>query len=110
MPHAAKPEILAPAGDADCLRAAIENGADAVYFGLKDHNARARYNFDLDELPNVMALLHRRAVRGYVALNTLAFSRELDELELICAYRGWSMRSSAETWLGSLARAMLSDY
>src|SRR5262249_13618243 len=44
-----RPEVLAPAGDAECLRAAIENGADAVYFGLKDHNARARAtNFELD--------------------------------------------------------------
>jgi putative protease len=75
---------LAPAGDADCLRAAIENGADAIYFGLKDHNARARaQNFDLRDLPELMQMLHRRAVRGYVALNTLAFPRELDDLERI---------------------------
>src|SRR2546422_7574153 len=80
----AVPEVLAPAGDTDCLRAAIENGADAVYFGLKDHNARARAtNFDLDELPALMHLLHRRSVRGYVALNTLVFSEELDDLEPI---------------------------
>jgi putative protease len=79
-----KPEVLAPAGDRDCLRAAIENGADAVYFGLKDHNARARAtNFDLDELPDLMRMLHRRNVRGYVALNTLVFSKELDGLETI---------------------------
>jgi putative protease len=75
---------LAPAGDVDCLRAAIENGADAVYFGLKDHSARARArNFDLDGLPDLMRRLHRRAVRGYVALNTLVFSKELDQLEPI---------------------------
>ena len=62
--------------------AAIENGADAVYFGLRGHNARARAaNFDPAELPEVMALLHRRGVKGYVTLNTLAFPRELDELE-----------------------------
>jgi putative protease len=79
-----KPEVLAPAGDPLCLRAAVENGADAVYFGLQSHNARARAtNFDLDGLPDVMRLLHRRGVRGYVALNTLVFPRELDELELV---------------------------
>jgi putative protease len=78
----AKPELLAPAGDRTCLIAAIENGADAVYFGLRGHNARARaVNFDPTELPEVMELLHRRGVRGYVTLNTLAFPRELDELE-----------------------------
>ena len=77
-----RPELLAPAGDRTCLIAAIENGADAVYFGLRGHNARARaVNFDPLELPEVMDLLHRRGVRGYVTLNTLAFPRELDDLE-----------------------------
>lgn len=77
-----KPELLAPAGDRTCLIAAVENGADAVYFGLQRHNARARAaNFDGADLPNVMTLLHRRGVRGYVTLNTLVFPRELDDLE-----------------------------
>ncbi|GAC1464883.1 MAG: DUF3656 domain-containing protein [Isosphaeraceae bacterium] len=77
-----RPELLAPAGDRACLIAAVENGADAVYFGLTTHNARARAaNFDGGELPEVMALLHRRGVRGYVALNTLVFPRELPDLE-----------------------------
>lgn len=77
-----KPELLAPAGDRDCLRAAIENGADAVYFGLQKHNARIRAsNFDGHDLPEIMATLHRRGVRGYVTLNTLAFPGELESLE-----------------------------
>src|SRR5208283_4598955 len=51
-----KPELLAPAGDKTCLLAAVENGADAVYFGLKRHNARIRaMNFDGAELAEVMA-------------------------------------------------------
>ena len=76
------PELLAPAGDRTCLVAAIENGADAVYFGLQGHNARARAaNFAVDELPEVMALLHRRGVKGYVTLNTLVFPGELRGLE-----------------------------
>ncbi len=78
----AKPELLAPAGDRSCLIAAVENGADAVYFGLERHNARIRAsNFDGAQLPEVMALLHRRGVRGYVTLNTLVFPHELPELE-----------------------------
>src|SRR4051812_34759659 len=82
--RAAKPELLAPAGDRTCLVAAVENGADAVYFGLKGHNARARaVNFDPEELPEVMALLHRRGVRGYVTLNTLVFPGELEPVEAI---------------------------
>jgi len=73
------PELLAPAGDWDCVRAAIENGADAVYFGLDTgFNARARAtNFTIDDLPRLMATLHRRGLRGYATLNTLVFSDEL---------------------------------
>ena len=77
-----KPELLAPAGDWDCLKAAVENGADAVYFGLQEHNARARAtNFNVERLDEIFAFLHRRDVRGYITLNTLVFSRELDALE-----------------------------
>ena len=78
-----KPELLAPAGDQDCIRAAIENGADAVYFGLDSgFNARARAkNFSLAELPAIMAELHRRGLAGYVTLNTLIFPSELPEVE-----------------------------
>ncbi|NUN50069.1 MAG: U32 family peptidase, partial [Candidatus Brocadiae bacterium] len=76
------PELLAPAGDWDCIRAAVENGADAVYFGLSRFSARARaQNFTPGELPGLMAFLHGRGVRGYVAFNTLVFSGELEEAE-----------------------------
>src|SRR3954470_6359614 len=80
---AAIPELLAPAGDWDCARAAVENGADAIYFGLDaGFNARARAtNFPLDQLDGLLAFLHGREVNGYVTLNTLAFSSELAGLE-----------------------------
>lgn len=76
-------ELLAPAGNWECARAAIENGADAIYFGLDiGFNARARAtNFHLGELPQLMLMLHRQAVRGYVTLNTLVFTDELPALE-----------------------------
>jgi putative protease len=79
------PELLAPAGDWDCIRAAVENGADAVYFGLEDgFNARARAtNFDLENIAQIMSFLHRRGTKGYVTLNTLAFSDELSHLQTI---------------------------
>src|SRR4030095_11103526 len=79
----AKPELLAPAGDHDCIRAAIENGADAAYFGLNSgFNARARArNFPIRELPDILAELHGRGLRGYVTLNTLVFPSELPEVE-----------------------------
>jgi len=82
MTHRIKPELLAPAGDRTCLLAAVENGADAVYFGLQRFNARIRANnFDGADLPEVMALLHSRGVKGYVTLNTLVFPAELAEVE-----------------------------
>lgn len=73
-------ELLAPAGDWEALRAAVANGADAVYFGLAHFNARHRAtNFAREELPRVVEFLHARNVRGYVTLNTLLFSDELPE-------------------------------
>src|SRR3954447_1380104 len=76
-----KPELLAPAGDWEAMRAAVANGADAVYFGLSNFNARARaHNFTLEELPEVMHFLHARNVKGFVTLNTLIFSDELESV------------------------------
>jgi putative protease len=76
------PELLAPAGDWECLRAAVANGADAVYFGLPRFNARLRaHNFTEEELPEVVAFCHRHGVKAYVAFNTLVFTSELDDAE-----------------------------
>lgn len=72
-------ELLAPAGDWECLRAAVANGADAVYFGLPRFNARLRAeNFTMEELPEVVAFCHRHGVKAYVALNVLIFTEELN--------------------------------
>jgi U32 family peptidase len=72
------PELLAPAGDWEALRAAVANGADAVYFGLDQFNARHRAsNFTLEQLPEVMAYLRGHNVKGVVTFNTLIFSGEL---------------------------------
>ena len=77
-----KPELLAPAGDWECARAAVENGADAIFFGLDRFNARMRgKNFTEADLPDLMAYLHERGVRGYVTFNTLVFSNELEDAE-----------------------------
>ena len=74
----ARPELLAPAGDWECARAAVENGADAIFFGLERFNARMRaHNFSVADLPALMTFLHRRGVRGYVTFNTLVFTEEL---------------------------------
>src|ERR1022692_324561 len=78
--HASRvlPELLAPAGDWDCAKAAVENGADAIYFGLDKFNARMRAdNFTEADLPRLMEFLHRRGVKGYVTFNTLVFENEI---------------------------------
>jgi putative protease len=76
------PELLAPAGDLDCAKAAVENGADAIYFGLERFNARMRaHNFTEADLPRLMEFLHRRGVKGYVTFNTLVFENEMADAE-----------------------------
>jgi putative protease len=76
------PELLAPAGDWECAKAAVENGADAIYFGLEKFNARMRaHNFTEADLPKLMKFLHRRGVKGYVTFNTLVFQNEMAEAE-----------------------------
>src|SRR5262249_39559303 len=80
-----RPEILAPAGDAECLRAALRSGADAVYFGLREgFNARARAgNFALEGLPETVGEIHRAGARAYLALNTLVFEPGLPFVERV---------------------------
>src|SRR5437763_15866552 len=71
------PELLAPAGDWEAMRAAVSNGADAVYFGLSQFNARHRAtNFTLEQLAEAMAYLHGHNVRGHETFNTLLVSDE----------------------------------
>ena len=71
-------ELLAPAGNWDCARAAVANGADAIFFGLPRFNARMRAdNFTEVDLPELMEFLHRHGVKGFVAFNTLVFPSEL---------------------------------
>ncbi len=81
------PELLAPAGSVESLQAAVDNGADAVYFGIAgpdNFNARVRAkNIPREKLRETMAFLHRRGVRGYVTLNTLVHVEELAEIETL---------------------------
>ena len=73
------PELLAPAGDFECLVAAVAAGADAVYVGGRSFSARAyAKNFDTDELSRAVEYCHLHGVKLYVTLNTLLYDRELD--------------------------------
>jgi len=70
---------MSPAGHWPQLNAAVEAGADSVYFGLTHFSARAKVGFSLEELPEAMATLHRRGVKGFITFNTLIFEHELKE-------------------------------
>src|SRR6266404_1671739 len=77
-----KPELIAPAGNMECARAAVANGADAVYFGLEKFNARMRAeNITEKQLPELVRFLHEHNVRAFCTVNTLIFTDELDEAE-----------------------------
>lgn len=74
------PELLAPAGSFEALKAAIAAGADAVYFGGGDFNARINAkNFTNEELKQAIDMLHSCKRKAYITLNTLVHERELDD-------------------------------
>ena len=79
------PEILAPAGSMEALKAAVRTGADAVYLGAGNFNARRNAtNFTMDELGEAIEYCHVRGVKVHLALNTLVSDREIeDTLEII---------------------------
>lgn len=82
MPRArVKPEVMSPVGGWPQLRAAVEAGADAVFFGVEAFHARAKVGFTNEELPDLMRALHERGVMGFVTFNVLVFDRELREAE-----------------------------
>ena len=75
-------ELLAPAGDFESLVTAITAGADAVYFGLKEFNMRARAkNFKISDLPDIKNIAGR--VKKYLTLNTIIYDSELEKIEKI---------------------------
>jgi U32 family peptidase len=92
MPSRPVPELLSPAGSLDAARAAIANGADAIYLGAERFNARDDgAQLTLDELDQACRLAHARGVRVYLTLNTLVKPSELtDALTLLgeCIDRG----------------------
>ena len=67
-----RPELLAPAGDMECLCAALDFGADAVYLAADRFGMRQRAeNFTLDDIPSAVAFAHVAGVKVYVTVNTL---------------------------------------
>ncbi len=75
------PELLAPAGQMESFWAAVENGADAIYLGLKQLSARASAtNFSLEELAVLLPFAHKRNVSIYVALNSLLTASDFPKI------------------------------
>ena len=110
MAEAARPELLAPAGCWESLKAAAANGADAVYFGVETFNARLRAeNFKVADLPEVMAWLHRRGLKGFLTFNVLVFTDELSraaELLLAADAAGVDALIVQDIGLAALAQAL----
>ena len=75
-----KTELLAPAGNMETLKAAVQNGADAVYIGGKMYGARAfANNFTLDEIKTALKYCHLYSVKLYVTANTVIFENEIED-------------------------------
>lgn len=79
-----KPELLSPIQDWTSLSAAIENGADAVFFGIKGFNMRAgAKNFTEKDLPKIVKIAHKNNVKTYLAINTIIFEDQIKKTEKI---------------------------
>lgn len=80
-----KVELLAPVGNFETLMAAIQGGADSVYFGVEHLNMRAKSanNFKLDELKEIMDTIHSHGLKGYLALNTIIYDHEINLMKRI---------------------------
>lgn len=106
-------ELLSPAGNWDCARAAVAARADAIYFGLPAFNARLRAdNFTEEDLPELMDYLHKHGVKGFVAMNTLIFTDELDAAEKqlrIIASAGVDALIIQDLGLAKMARLIAPD-
>jgi U32 family peptidase len=89
IPSIHAPELLAPAGGPDALRAAVRNGADAVYLGLETLNARrGAANFTLETLPEACRFAHLRGARVYLTANVVVLETEMrDALRMVA--RAW---------------------
>ena len=77
-------EIMSPAGDFICLSAALQNGADAIYFGVKGSNMRAgARNFELTDLPIIAEKCHETNAKAYLTLNNIYYDSELQNVNII---------------------------
>src|SRR6056300_399691 len=78
-------ELMAPAGNFESLQAALDNGADSVYFGVEQLNMRARasINFTLDDLEEISRRCKEKNVRTYLTLNTIIYDHDLSIIKTL---------------------------
>ncbi len=85
MTQTGKIELMAPAGSFESLQAAIDNGADSVYFGVEQLNMRARasINFTIDDLPEIVRRCEAKNIRTYLTLNTIIYDHDLSIIKTL---------------------------
>ena len=85
MTKSGKIELMSPAGDFTSMQAAIDNGADSIYFGVEQLNMRARasMNFTLDDLPEISRRCSEKDVRTYLTLNTIVYDHDLSLIKTL---------------------------
>ena len=78
-------EVMAPVGSYESLQAALQSGADSVYFGVEGLNMRARssVNFPLDDLKNIAKICREHDVKTYLTVNTVIYDNELDKMHQV---------------------------
>ncbi len=85
MKNSGKIELMAPAGDFTSMQAALDNGADSIYFGVEQLNMRARasMNFTMDDLPEISRRCREKGVRTYLTLNTIIYDHDLSIIKTL---------------------------
>lgn len=86
MPVQSRIEIMAPAGSFESLAAALQGGADSVYFGVGKLNMRSRAtaNFSEEDLPEIVARCHEAGAKAYLTLNIIVYDEELEAVQALC--------------------------
>lgn len=85
MTNSGRIELMAPAGDFTSMQAALDNGADSIYFGVEQLNMRARasMNFTIDDLPEISRRCSEKGVRTYLTLNTIIYDHDLSIIKTL---------------------------
>ena len=80
-----KVELMAPAGSFESLTAAIQGGADSIYFGIEQLNMRARSNsnFVFDDLPKIVEICKANNLKSYLTLNTIVYDHDISLMKSI---------------------------